>query len=299
MRHDTARAIAAIGVPISPQNIGAAQKLFQSQHEAEPYRDVIVTRDARYGPHERNRLDVFQAAGSEAGRPVVVYVHGGGFVAGDKRAPGGVYYDNIGLWAVRNGFVGVTMTYRLAPHHKYPAGAEDVGRAVRWVQENIATFGGDPEGLVLFGQSAGATHVASYVARPELHVGGSRRIRGAIVFSGVYDFRLFPLADNVLDYLGDAPGAQANGSALPSIAQAGVPLLIGIAELDPPMFHEQAMALTEALYDRLKRFPNVLYLPQHNHISQVAHLNAAGNDDSLATDRLREFIEIHTVLARG
>ncbi len=87
------------------------------------------------------------------------------------------------------------------------------------------------------------------------------------------------------------------GSALPALATAGIPLLFGISELDPPRFHEQAMALANALYAHTKRFPNVLYLPRHNHISQVAHLNAADNGDSLVTDRLVEFIEVNTTAA--
>ena len=159
--------------------IAASQDLYQAQHETEPYRDVTVTRDEKYGAHERQRLDVFQPVGNGGKRPVLVYVHGGGFIAGNKRVPGTAYYDNVGLWAVRNGYVGVTMTYRLAPENKYPAAAADVGGAVKWVIEHIAAQGGDPDNIVLLGQSAGSTHVATYAARPELHPrngGGVRAI---------------------------------------------------------------------------------------------------------------------------
>jgi hypothetical protein len=44
----------------------------------------------------------------------------------------------------------------------------------------------------------------------------------------------------------------------------------------------------------MKRFPNVLFLPRHNHISQIAHLNAVGTDDGLLAGRLAEFIAVHT-----
>ena len=60
--------------------------------------------------------------------------------------------------------VGVTMTYRLAPQHQWPAGAQDVGQAVAWVAQNIGEYGGDPSRVVLAGHSAGATHVAGYLA---------------------------------------------------------------------------------------------------------------------------------------
>ena len=79
MRDDTARAIAGIGIPISPEMIAASQDLYQSQHETVPYRDVTVTRDHTYGPHERQRLDVFRSTAAGGGaKPVLVYVHGGG-----------------------------------------------------------------------------------------------------------------------------------------------------------------------------------------------------------------------------
>ena len=99
------------------------------------------------------------------------------------------------------------------------------------------------------------------------------------------------------EYLGDAPGAAAKGSALPALATSGIPLMYGISEFDPPMFHEQAKALTDALYAQTKRFPNVLFLPRHNHISQIAHLNAAGTEDRLLSDRLAEFIRVNTARA--
>jgi acetyl esterase/lipase len=293
MRDDTARAIAGIGIPLSPEMIAASQDLYQAQHEAEPYRDVTVTRDERYGPHERQRLDIFQPPNGGK-RPVLVYVHGGGFIAGNKRVPGTAYYDNVGLWAVRNGYVGVTMTYRLAPENKYPAAAADVGGAVKWVIEHIAAYGGDPDNIVLLGQSAGSTHVATYAARPELHARAGGGVRAIAMLSGVYDFALMELADNARAYLGDAPDAAAKGSALPNLATAGIPLMFGISEFDPPMFHQQAHALANAIFAQTKRFPNVLFLPRHNHISQIAHLNATGTDDRLFADRLAEFINVHT-----
>ena len=103
-----------------------------------------------------------------------MFVHGGGFVGGDKHVPGTPMYDHIGAWAVRNGWVGVTITYRLAPEHTWPAGAQDVAAAVQWVRDNIASYGGDPSRIVLAGHSAGSVHVASYLAasRRSGHAGG-------------------------------------------------------------------------------------------------------------------------------
>ena len=80
--------------------------------------------------------------------------------------PGSPFYDNVMLWAVNNGFVGVNATYRLAPQSPYPAGAEDLADIVAWVASQIGERGGDPARIYLMGHSAGAIHVANYVSHP-------------------------------------------------------------------------------------------------------------------------------------
>ncbi|MCL7365978.1 carboxylesterase/lipase family protein [Streptomyces ardesiacus] len=102
------------------------------------------------------------------GAPVMVFVHGGGFVAGSNRAS---LYD--GSRFARDGVVLVTVNYRLgipgfldlpgAPRNR---GLLDVLQALRWVRENVAAFGGDPGNVTLFGQSAGATIAGAVLADP-------------------------------------------------------------------------------------------------------------------------------------
>lgn len=104
-----------------------------------------------------------------ASRPVMVFVHGGGFVAGSTRA---ALYDGTAF--ARDGVILVTLNYRLgiagfldlpgAPRNR---GLLDVVAALDWVRRNIAAFGGDPDNLTLFGQSAGATIVGGILAAPE------------------------------------------------------------------------------------------------------------------------------------
>jgi triacylglycerol lipase len=104
--------IAAIGRVSDPAKTAP---LYAPMHAKEPYSSVKVTRDVKYGPHERNRLDLFVPEGNGAGRPILMFVHGGGFIRGTKRAPGSPFYDNIMLWATRNGIIGINVEYRLAP----------------------------------------------------------------------------------------------------------------------------------------------------------------------------------------
>jgi para-nitrobenzyl esterase len=115
-------------------------------------------------------------------RPVMVFVHGGGFVAGSPRS---ALYDGTAF--ARDGVVLVTVTYRLGitgfldlPGAAPNRGLLDVLAALAWVQTNIEAFGGDPGNVTLFGQSAGATVAAGVLGTP----GAQSLIRRAIMQSG-------------------------------------------------------------------------------------------------------------------
>jgi acetyl esterase/lipase len=218
----------------------------------------------------------------------MLFVHGGAYIGGDKRTPGTPYNDNVGVWAARNGFIGVTMTYRLAPAFQYPAGAADVGAAVEWLRANVAPFGGDPFAITLLGQSAGATHVACYGARPDLHARPGGGVNGIVLMSGSYDFAA--AAPHVVAYFGNDAEARAAASPIDGLVSSGLPVMISISEFDAPGAHRQSWNLAQAFFDRRGRWPNVLYLPHHNHVSQIAHLNATGIEDHLLSDRLADFV---------
>ncbi|MEU6389386.1 carboxylesterase family protein [Streptomyces sp. NPDC046939] len=127
-------------------------------------------------------VNVFTPAVGGGELPVMVFVHGGGFVAGSTRSS---MYDGSAF--ARDGVVLVTLNYRLGiagfldlPGAPANRGLLDVVAALRWVRENIAAFGGDPHRITLFGQSAGATVVGGVLASPE----AAGLFRRAIVQSG-------------------------------------------------------------------------------------------------------------------
>ncbi|GGP54177.1 carboxylesterase/lipase family protein [Streptomyces calvus] len=127
-------------------------------------------------------VNVFRPAAGDRDLPVMVFVHGGGFVAGSTRS---ALYDGSAF--ARDGVLLVTLNYRLGilgfldiPGAPANRGLLDVVAALRWVQENIAAFGGDPDNVTLFGQSAGATVVGGVLATPE----AAGLFRRAIVQSG-------------------------------------------------------------------------------------------------------------------
>jgi len=276
MPPEIAAQVKAIGPVIDPPKTAP---LYAPLQPKEPYSGVRVTRDLKYGPDARHALDVFTPEKGASGAPVLVFVHGGAFVAGNKRTPGSPFYDNIMLAAARAGMVGVNVTYRLAPDHKWPTGAADVGAAVKWVHDNIRQHGGDPARVTLMGHSAGAVHVASYVAFPQYQKANGIGIAHAVLVSGLYDFtRLKPVGKPESAYFGDKAGT-AEVSSLAGLAKSNLPLLLAYAELDPPQFVEQAKLLNDTLCAQ-GRCPRLVYLPGHSHMSEVYAINTA--DTSLS-----------------
>lgn len=113
-----------------------------------------LTSDIPYveGGHERQVLDVYTPGGAaEGGRPVLFWIHGGGWQAGDK--------GDVGLKPrvlTERGFVFVSTNYRLLPDVAMEELIRDVARSLGWVHGNIAEYGGDPRRIVVGGHSAGA-----------------------------------------------------------------------------------------------------------------------------------------------
>ena len=273
----------ALGADISPEMIAGTAALVAPLHAKNTTDGVKITRDERYGPADRNRLDVFEPANRGSGAlPVLLFVHGGGFVMGDKTAPNSPFYDNVGLWAVRNGFVGVTMTYRLAPQHQWPAGSEDVSSAVKWLRENIAARGGDINRIYVMGQSAGAVHVAGYIAREFGDTGGRAphtgwKPAGALLISGLYDTDSMDRDVRFRAYFGDDDAKLENGSFLGALTGTAVPLLVVVAEIDPLEFQRQFVMLLEGRIRRKLNLPRFIQLTGHNHLTTVWCMNSAAD----------------------
>ncbi len=281
--------LARLGRVIDPVSTAA---LYASLQEPEPYDDVIVMRDIAYGDQARQRLDLFASTvpGERKRKPVLMFVHGGGFSSGDKHIPGSPFYDNVTLWAARNGFVGVNLTYRLVPQAVWPGGAEDVGSALRWVLANIGRHGGDPARVYLMGHSAGAVHVAGYISHPRLHVKSGSGLAGAILISGLYDLMARQIMPPELAYFGADTACHAERSSLAGLLEqlALPPLLLAAAELDPPVFLAEFEGLREALAKAGNAEVRSLILPQHSHLSEVFSINTA---DTMLSNAIAAFAQ--------
>jgi acetyl esterase/lipase len=125
---------------------------------------VRVEHDIAYGPDPRQRFDAY-LPGTVKG-PILLMVHGGGWVSGDKRSPA-MIIPKVRYWTAR-GFVVVSTNYRLLPQAHPLEQARDVARALAQVQRRAEGWGADPRNLVLVGHSAGAHLVALIGAEPAL-----------------------------------------------------------------------------------------------------------------------------------
>ena len=159
---------------------------------AAPPAAIQETLDVRYsGGPDGQALDVFAPKGA-SNRPVVLFVHGGAWMFGDKNMFG--YYRGVGRFFARHGAVALSINYRLAPAAKHPAQVEDVARAFAWARRHARAYGGDPDRIFLCGHSAGGHLVAllatdeSYLKDPNLGLTDEDRaaLKGVMAVSGVY-----------------------------------------------------------------------------------------------------------------
>jgi len=126
--------------------------------------------DLPYGQDERQRMDIYlpaSAAGSTAKAPVIVMVHGGAWMVGNKAMPK-VVENKVTFWVRQKGYIFVSVGYRLSPQADPLQQARDVATALAKAQGLAPSWGGDPAKVILMGHSAGAHLAALLGASPAL-----------------------------------------------------------------------------------------------------------------------------------
>src|SRR5262245_33997784 len=293
-----AKQLVAIGRGVCTEQTAPLYLPLQSKP---PYKGVSIARDISFGSDPKNVIDVFAPEQGGGSRPVLIYVPGG---PGNKRlgVPNNdVFYDNIPLWAVKNGMTGVLMQRR--PGNAWDDPAKDIAKVVQWVDQNVARYKGDPGRVFLWAQSAGNVPTGTYVGHPEFYGPKGIGLKG-VIFMSPATFNILPAvpprtgpnpacgpaaasapaAARAPAAAGPAPPAppdaatQLARSNLPGLVNAKVPFLISTAELDPPSI----VAFAETLKDQLCKAghcPTYLVFKDHSHISEVMSPNTA--DDSV------------------
>lgn len=190
----------------------------------------IRTADLEYGSLPRQKLDVYRPVHADPDRRVVIFFYGGDWQTGSKAD-----YRFVAQALTSQGFIAVLPDYRLYPSVTFPAFVDDGAKAVRWVHDNVARFGGDPNRLYLMGHSAGA-HIAALLTLDPRYLAGvglkRSAIRATAALSGPYDFVPSP---GDLPVFGMKPG------------DAPVP---GMEPIDFVDGHEPPMLLIHGLKDQ-------------------------------------------------
>ena len=169
LRHRLASAPTRLGIAAADRAFHVFARLRYAMPDVHPSRfDLTVERDVPYGTHRQQRLDVYRPRRAEGPLPVIMYVHGGGFAMLSKETHRLMAY----ALARRGACVLFNIDYRHGPGQRYPTPLEDACRALLWVHEHCARYGGDPSRIALAGESAGgnlvtALAVASCWRRPE------------------------------------------------------------------------------------------------------------------------------------
>lgn len=187
-----------------------------AQPEAEIVEDVPIS---AFGAGDGVTVDVCRPAedgstgrpSSDGVRPAVLAVHGGSWARGDKAHP---TWRTICQWLASSGFVGVSVNYRLAPAHPYPAAADDVTAAIAWAQDAsvAAEHGIDPESIALLGGSAGG-NLVSLVGLRSVASDRIEAVDAVVTLSAPLDLTVGSAANPVfeqsmLDYLACADRAE-------------------------------------------------------------------------------------------
>jgi acetyl esterase/lipase len=154
-------------------------------------RDVEVLSNVPYTEGGRRaHLDIYRPRDRDlSGAPVLIQIHGGGWTIGNKEQQGLLLMNRM----AQQGWICVSANYRLAPKHRFPTQIVDVKRAIAWVHEHIAEYGGDPSYVVITGGSAGGHLAALAALTPELadyqpgFEDADTSVSACIPFYGVYD----------------------------------------------------------------------------------------------------------------
>jgi triacylglycerol lipase len=284
MPPELAMALAAFGREFDGAIAQETAALYAPQPRVYDQAEITAAKDVAYGPHERQRLDIYTRMRRPAEPvPAIVVFHGGGLIGGNRGAT-----TNVAEYFASLGYIGAAGGYRLAPEAKWPEGARDVGAAVTYLRDHAAEYGGDPNRIFVAGISTGALHAATYVFRPELLPANTARPAGAILVSGPYTFDFDAAGRGELAYFGEDrarwPGMVVNGN----VTRTDIPVLMTTAEWDNARYTKAYAGLFEELVVKHGAAPRYLQSLGHNHSSQLL---SAGTADQSVSSIIVDFIE--------
>ncbi|NQV56126.1 MAG: alpha/beta hydrolase [Rhodospirillales bacterium] len=221
--------------------------------------------DIAYGDDPLQKLDAFPTA--SGGAPILAFIHGGYWAAGDKagyRFPADTFHDAGAVWAPIN--------YRLAPAVTLDDIVDDARSALAWIYKNAAEIGGDPDQLYVFGHSAGG-HLAAMTLATGWHEKygiPENAIKGGAPCSGLHDLNPF-LHTSQKNYLNLDDAAVSRNSPMENLPPAGTKMVMAWGGLETPEFRRQSEDYAAACKTAGAEVTTHAY-PEHNHFSLASEL---------------------------
>lgn len=196
-----------------------------------------------YADGQRKKLDIYRPEETNGPSPVIMFIYGGAWRAGDR-----FEYEFVGRALAANGFTVVIPDYRLWPEAKYPDFLDDNAQAMKWVEDNIAGYNGDKNRFFLAGHSAGAYNAVMLALDSSFReeFGITMPIRAVAGISGPYNFYPFEYGE-VRETFGDAPNPE--GTQPVNLITSNTPPMFLATGTNDPIVRRQN---TEVLAQRLR-----------------------------------------------
>ena len=232
-----------------------------------PRKGYSVQENVAYGLRARHRLDLFRTQTPREHRPLIVFVHGGAWMHGDKKD-----YRFIGEAFAKEGFDMAVINYHLAPEHIFPASIDDLSLALNYLNVHQLKYQISTEKVVLMGHSAGAFNVMSALYHPKPYEIQCRsQITAIIGLAGPYHF----------DYKGDPICADAFDQNRPYqevmpyyfVESNTVKHYLLVAENDDVVGLSNAVDLDRRLKEK-GNYSQLWTVPRIGHISMIGSVSS-------------------------
>ena len=268
---------------------------------------IMAHCDVPYGNGKKyNLLDVYYPKGTKGKLPVIVNIHGGGYVYGTKKN-----YLHYGMSMAKQGFVFVNFNYHLAPRKKFPHQLGEINLVMKWILEHADAYHIDIQNIFLTSDSVGAQMASQYCTirtnetfakRFSFTIPAEIEIRAVALNCGIYDISLKAKQRNetgmnmealIMDYLGtDRENIDSMLQVTENITSDFPPAFVMTAEYD--IFKEEAWSMYESLR---KRGVPVIYQqygePGQTHMRHIFHCDLNLEEAKVCNTEQANFFKDH------
>lgn len=268
---------------------------------------VKVIKNITYSDQKNSFMDIYHPKGATALMPVILWIHGGGYVGGSKDSR-----QDYAMALAAAGYVVANIDYALAPESLYPGPVLQANQALAYMQLHAAEYGGDMERVFIGGDSAGAqiaSQVAALVSNTELAETmaiqpaiANNQLQGALLLCGVYNLdtvraTAFPNIDLFLTaYTGVEPFESFPRidelSTVQHISPEFPPVFITVGDADP--FVSQSVELVDILKTNEIQVSSVFFQGTQKNLKHEYQYDLSSSDARDTLEKTLQFLSIHS-----